>query len=185
MTLTAIRAEDVAGRPHAAPAAEQVRRRILDLLEDNVLCSIATVTPDGRAHINTAYFSYTDAFEVYFLSHPGSEHCRNLSTNRSMAMTVFSSAQQWTDPGQGIQLFGTCEQAKGSAFDAAERSYGGRFPGYASWRRAFGPDAPGREYTFYRFRAAAVKILDEKNFGDAVLVRAAVRATDREREGNG
>lgn len=171
-----IHAEDVAGTAieSSGPSEEQVKESVFRILEGNVLCSIATVTPEGRPHINTAYFSYSDSLELYFLSHPGSLHCRNLSSNSSMAMTVFSSAQQWTEPGQGVQLFGTCEQIVGSSVEEAERSYARRFQAYTSWKAILKHEDLARQYRFYRFGVTAVKILDEKNLGDAVFVRAAV-----------
>src|SRR5687768_6870779 len=96
--FTGIHTVDVTGSPIDRPAVSEggLRQGVLRVLTTNVLCSMATVTPDGRAHINTAYFSYSDKLELYFWSHPGSLHCRNLLRNPSMAMTVFSSAQEWT-----------------------------------------------------------------------------------------
>lgn len=136
---------------------------------------MATVTPEGVAHINTAYFSYSDKLELYFWSHPESLHCRNLRNNGSMAMTIFSTLQPWSSPGQGVQLFGTCETISGSSADEAERSYGGRFEGYDDWKATLKSDNLGRQYRFYRFNVAAVKILDEKSLGDGVFVRASIR----------
>jgi uncharacterized protein YhbP (UPF0306 family) len=152
----------------------RVRRSILETLESNLLFSMATVTPEGRAHINTAYFSFSSELQLYFLSHPGSRHCRNLSSNASMAATVFSSLHRWTDPGQGVQLFGTCEQSSGSTAEDAEQSYRQRFQAYDNWRAALRDDDLARQYRFYRFVVAEIKILDEQRFGDAVFVCASV-----------
>jgi uncharacterized protein YhbP (UPF0306 family) len=177
LRFTAIRTQDAAGRTveASAPSEELLRESVLRVLEDNVLCSIATVTPEGRAHINTAYFSYSSGLSLYFLSHPDSLHCRNLSSNPTMAMTVFSSAQQWEGhDDRGVQLFGSCEQAMGSSADEAERSYGRRFPAYTGWKAALSDDDLAREYRLYRFAVTTVKILDEKNLGDAAFVRASV-----------
>jgi hypothetical protein len=175
LRFTEIHIEDVTGRSleRDRPEPELLRATVFTILEGNVLCSIATVTPEGRPHINTAYFSYSDVLELYFLSHPASLHCRNLSSNSSMAMTVFSSAQQWTDPGQGIQLFGTAEQAP--SIDEAERSYASRFHNYVGWKGTLSGDDLARQYRFYLFRVAEVKILDERTFGDALFVRALVQ----------
>jgi uncharacterized protein YhbP (UPF0306 family) len=152
---------------------EQVRENVFQLLHSSLLCSIATVTPEGRAHINTAFFSYSEKLKLYFWSHPESLHCRNLLHNKSMAMTVFSTEQPWVGPGQGIQLFGTAEATSGSAADEAERSYGRRFEYYKNWKAALSENDPARQYHFYRFDVSSVKILDEKNWGD-VWVRASV-----------
>jgi len=87
---------------------------------------MATVTREGHVHINTVYFCYSAEFELFFLSHPGATHCRNISHNPSMAMVIFSSVQQWGGPDKGIQLFGTCSQVMGSHVAKAEELYGKR-----------------------------------------------------------
>jgi len=103
---------------------EPVRRSLFRILRENVLCSMATVATGNRAHINTAYFCYSRALELFFLSDPGSLHCRNLAEHPSMAMTIFRSAQAWGNPDRGVQLFGTCREAKGPHARNAERLYG-------------------------------------------------------------
>lgn len=146
------------------------------ILRDNLLCSMSTVTRDSRAHINTAYFCHSEALELYFLSDPSSVHCRNLSTNSSMAMTIFSSAQQWGRLDRGMQLFGTCREARGSQAAKAERLYGRRFPLYGQWRtNQRKDDSHDFRYRFYRFVPSTVKLLDEREFGAGVFVVAAVK----------
>lgn len=174
--LTAIRAADVAGTAITSLdlSADRVRQIVIGILENNVLCSIATVASDGHPHINTAYFSYSENFDLYLLSHPRSIHCRNLAINPSMSMTIFSTAQRWTDPGRGLQLFGTCAEAAESSTMDAERSYGGRFPAYAPWKASLKNEDLARQYRLYRFLVATLKIHDEKNLGDAVFVSAAI-----------
>lgn len=181
--LESIGARDARGRPIEAEglSEEGVRQSVLRVLEDNVLFSIATVTGDGRAHVNTAYFCYSDDLELYFLSDPGSLHCRNLATNSSMAVAVFSSAQKWVDPGRGVQLFGTCSQARGRRAGKAEELYEARFPAHASWKASLSEADLARAYRFYRFVTTKLKILDERNFGDAVFVHASVKRIARSR----
>jgi len=154
---------------------EQVRSVVLHILEDNLLCSVATVAPEGRAHVNTAYFCYSDDLELFFLSHPTAVHSQNVSRNASMAMTVFSSSQQWVGPDRGIQLFGTCSEAKGPHATQAEELYRQRFSPYASWKASRQEQDLAREYGFYRFVVRRLKILDEANFGEAVFVSADVQ----------
>jgi nitroimidazol reductase NimA-like FMN-containing flavoprotein (pyridoxamine 5'-phosphate oxidase superfamily) len=85
---------------------ERARRSLFRILKSNMLCSMATVTAEGRAHINTAYFSFPRDLVLYFLSHPSSTHCRNLATNPSIAIAVFSSRQIWSGPDQGLHCLG-------------------------------------------------------------------------------
>lgn len=154
---------------------EQVRRSLFRVLEENVLCSISTVAPRNRAHVNTAYFCYSPDLELYFLSDPNSLHCRNVASNPSMAVTVFSSSQEWGEPDRGIQLFGTCRPARARRAKEAERLYARRFPRYSKWMAGKSKDdklraSQLRSYRFYRFVPRAVKILDERVFGGGVFV---------------
>jgi len=160
-------------------ADTRLQKSLLRILRENVLCSIATVAPRNRAHINTAYFAYSPDLEVYFLSDLDSFHGKNLERNASMAMTIFRSAQAWGVPNRGIQLFGTASRATGQAAKRAERFYGRRFPAYLRYvrstrakDRAMGDQL--RSYRFYRFVPRTVKILDEGEFGGGVFVVATV-----------
>lgn len=158
---------------------EPVRRSLFRILRENALCSMSTVATGNRAHINTAYFCYSRALELFFLSDPGSLHSRSLAKNPSMAMTIFRSAQSWGRPDRGAQLFGTCREAKGPHARNAERLYGERFPPYARTLEGRTSEARRqaeqlRSYRFYRFVPTRVKILDERVFGGGVFVVASV-----------
>lgn len=149
------------------------------MLEDSTLCSIATVTPAGRAHINTGYVAYSRDLELYFLSDPNSRHCRNLAANPSMGMTIFDSTRVWGGSDRGVQLFGTASEARGAAAAKAERTYAARFAPYGRWmqgrtakERALAADL--RVLRFYRFRPDRLKILDEAEFGGGVFGTAKI-----------
>jgi uncharacterized protein YhbP (UPF0306 family) len=175
--ITNIQARGAAGERIAIKrlTGRQVRQSILRILEANVLCSIATVTARRLAHINTAYFCFSDDLALYFLSHLGSLHCRNLSGNRSMGVAIFSTSQRWGGPDRGVQLFGTCARARRPRAIEAENLYGERFAAYARWKANLGRDDAARRYRFYRFLPTRLKVLDERAFGAAVFVSADVR----------
>ncbi len=176
LRFTGIQAQDAGGRRRdgANPSEDELRRCILRVLEANVLCSMATVTPDGRAHINNAHFSFSDHLDLYFLSDPDSLHCRNLSTNPSICVAVLSSGQRWMEPGRGVQLSGDGGGVPQSLVGEAERSYAARFPGYSTWAASLTSEDVAQAYRFYRARVTAVKLLDEETFGDGVIVVASV-----------
>ena len=158
----------------------RIRASLVRVLAGNKLCSIATVARENRAHINTAFFAYSPNFELYFLSDPGSLHCRNLVANPSMAMTIFNSSQNWDAPGRGIQLFGRGHRTRGRQAARAENAYGSRFPAFRRWlegthRAERRQAALLRSYALFRFLPTRVKILDEAEFGSAVFIIAAVR----------
>jgi uncharacterized protein YhbP (UPF0306 family) len=157
-----------------------VRASLLRILRGNILCSVASVTRRGRAHIHTAYFAFSARpMEIYFLSDADSVHARNLEANPSAAVAIFDSSQRWGRSDRGVQLFGSCRQATGPAARTAERAYARRFAPYARWlaatteggRRAA---ARFRSYRFYRFVPGEAKILDERVFGGGVFVLARV-----------
>jgi uncharacterized protein YhbP (UPF0306 family) len=162
--LTGVAAWNAAGEPAEVHGLSErrVRQAVFRVLKSNVLGAMATVAPDGRAHIHTCYFSYTQALELFFLSHPRSQHCRNLLANPSTAVAVFSSSQLWAGPDRGLQLFGTCAEAAGAG---AARCYAARFPDYAT-------EQTPPEYRLYGVTVHSLKILDEREFGDAVFVCA-------------
>jgi uncharacterized protein YhbP (UPF0306 family) len=171
-----ITANGVDGAPIASqpPSADRVGRSVARVLEETGLCAWATVTQEGRAHINIGYFAESADFELYLLSHPASLHSRNVATNASTAVAVFVSPQNWTAPGRGIQLFGSCTEVGGDDVSDAERVYGHRFTAYAAWKAALKPGDRAVQYRFYRFVPERVKILDEAEFGDAVFVQAEI-----------
>ncbi len=176
MKLTNITAQEPAGRRIERQVTEgEVRRAVADILQGNVLCSLATVTPDARAHISTAHFCCSDDLKLYFLSHPRSTHCQNLAANSSCAVAVFSSSE-WLKPGAGVQLFGTCIAAEDEEATKAEELYARRFCRYRDWK-ATRPGGIGSEYRFYVFTVLRLKVLDEANIGDGVLVSAATVRT--------
>jgi uncharacterized protein YhbP (UPF0306 family) len=158
----------------------QIRRSILGILRENTLCSMATVAPGNRAHINTAYFCYSAQLELYFLSDPEAQHCKNLERNPSLAMTIFSSSQKWGNPDRGLQLFGTCRRVDGRPAEEAAHWYGTRFPAFGKWLKG-ASDADRRQaallrsYAFHRFLPKRIKILDEREFGGGVFVTAIVK----------
>jgi uncharacterized protein YhbP (UPF0306 family) len=152
-------------RKVASARIEPLARRLLD---DSTLCAIATVSPRGRAHVNTAYFAWSPAFDVVWLSAPEAAHSRNLRNNPSAAVAVYDSTQTWGRPDRGIQLFGAAREVSGRAVAEAERVYTARFPESESTDVA--------AYRFYRLRPRRLKLFDEKELGGGVFVTAVVRS---------
>jgi uncharacterized protein len=146
-------------RRYSSALLERVARRLMDA---SALCSLATVSPRGRAHINHMYFAWSDGFEVFWISDPDSVHSRNLLRNPSAAVTVYASNQVWGKPDRGIQLFGSAGVARGRE---GVRVYAGRFKDF---------DAEGNDLPVYRFRPRTVKLFDERSIAGGTLVTARV-----------
>ena len=150
----------------------RVLRSLLSILGQSPLCAISTVSRQGRAHIHICYFAFSADLELFFISDPGSRHAMNLKTHRSAAVAVFPPAQRWGGPDRGVQLFGTCAAVGSGDVGRAEAVYRARFPNYSRHRWA-------RTLPFYRFRPRRLTLLDEREFGDAVLVEVQLAVTSR------
>ena len=161
---------------------QRLRKSIIRILRDSELCSMATLDPRNRPHINTAYFCYRGLgdLEIFFLSDIKSRHCRNLSRNPSMAMTIFRTNQSWDAPGRGLQLFGTCSQTEGKLARKAERVYAKRFPSYARWMssRKKGEKKAGR--TVEILQVLQVSITATESIGRSRVWRSSIRHGDHQ-----
>ena len=151
-------------RPVAAARLAATARGLLDA---STLCAIATVTADGGAHVNTAYFAWSPDFEIVWLSEPRARHSRNLRANSSVAIAVYDSTQTWGKPDRGIQLFGSAREPRGQNADRAARLYSKRFP-------AFTEADDLTAYAFYLLRPRRLKLFDERELGAGTFVTARV-----------
>ena len=155
-----------ARRSPRSPGEGRIRRSLDRILKQNVLCAVATIGPRGRAHIHICYFAASPELELFFLSDPRSRHAANLRRHPSAAIAVFSSEQSWGGQDRGAQLFGRCARVPLGGKERARRIYGARFPELAT-------NPSVRRLAFYRFVTRRVTVLDEREFGDAVLVKLA------------
>lgn len=159
-------------------ASETLNAVVRQILDSSELCAMATVTDDGAAHINTAYFAFDDELRVYFLSNPDSLHCQNIERRPDMAIAVFDTRQPWGTPGKGLQLFGAGTLARGEAHDRAREVYGRRFPLFRELSNSRGAQLGGPSFHLLRlceFAPARAKILDEERLGDGTNVVAEIR----------
>ena len=141
-------------------SAARLRSVAEELLEASTLCAISTVSPGGRAHVNTAYFAWAPDLRVVWLSEPRAQHSRNLRRNLSAAVAVFDSTQTWGHSDRGIQLFGSAR----AGGDDSEEVYGKRFPEYEGFTA----------YRVYELVPSRVKLFDEQGLGAATFVTARV-----------
>lgn len=144
----------------------RLRSLLASLLDASQLCAIATVAR-VRAHVNTAYFAWSDDFRLVWLSEPAATHSRNLRRNGSAAVAVFDSRQVWGEPDRGLQLFGTARELDGRAADRGRELYARRFRDYAA--------AEFEAYRCYELRPRRAKLFDERELGAGVFVSARIR----------
>jgi uncharacterized protein YhbP (UPF0306 family) len=148
------------------PSSSRLAAIARRLLDESKLCAVATVTPDGRAHVNTAYFAWSPEFEIVWLSAPDARHSRNVRANGSAAVAVFRSTHRWGGSDRGIQLFGRARELRGRASLEAERVYAKRF-------RAYEGDLPA--FRFYRLATRRMKLFDERALGGGTFVTLRVQ----------
>lgn len=150
----------------------RVNQSIEDILEQNELCSIATVDRD-RAHIATCFFSHEED-QIFILTEPDTEHCQHLRKNSSIAVSVYDSRQNWDQKKQGLQLFGKARQAEGEERERAFHSYSSRFPDLEEFAETVDQVA-NLDSHFYVIDIDRVKVFDEKRFGRETWIEAEVR----------
>jgi uncharacterized protein YhbP (UPF0306 family) len=153
-------------------ASERLAKAVYRVLDETLLCSMATLGSLGKVHVNTAFFAWNEAMELVFLSAQDAVHCRNLERVPTMAVAVFDSHQAWGTHHRGLQLFGVGGPVELPQLDAAERLYARRFELYDQFRARGGPAFGALR--FYVFRTEGLKLLDEEAFGEARPVEAEI-----------
>lgn len=66
---------------------ERLRRKIVKVLDDNRIMSIATLRSDGWPQVTTVGFAH-DGLTLYFLCGPDSQKARNLARDDRISLTV-------------------------------------------------------------------------------------------------
>jgi uncharacterized protein YhbP (UPF0306 family) len=158
-------------RHHERISAARLRTIARRLLNASTLCAISSVGPNGRAHVNTAYFAWSPAIEIVWLSAPEARHSRNIRSDPSVAIAVYDSAQKWGGSDRGIQLFGQAREVSPRKAREAGRLYAARF-------RPYSPEEL-HAYRFYRFRARTIKLFHERELGGGTFVTAKVARDGR------
>jgi len=133
---------------------------LADILSLNRLLALSTVSPEGEAHINTAFFAFDERFTVYLLSPPGSEHARHLLANPSAAASIYDSRQS-KDERRGVQLFGRMSQLEGEAADRALTCFGARFDDIAGAASSADELFDRRGLKFFGLVPERAKVFDE------------------------
>lgn len=67
---------------------------------------VAVATKSDRLWVSTVYYVIDDKFNLYFLSEPTTEHCKNILKSEEVACAIYNSKQKVTDKKVGVQLHG-------------------------------------------------------------------------------
>ncbi len=86
------------------------KQKLLDYLKAHNFMSVAT----HEKHLWTAWVYYVidDNFNLYFVSQPDTEHCKNILKNGEVACAIADSHQKVTAKKIGVQLYGNAYQLK-------------------------------------------------------------------------
>ena len=135
-------------------------RSLREILSASRLLSLATVSPEGEAHINTAFFAFSEEFVVYLLSPTTTEHAANAALNPSVALAVFDS-HQTRRLRRGAQLFGRLAEVDPADGDTALACFRARFPDVAGEHETYADVILGHGSALYAFHPSRVKLFDE------------------------
>ncbi|WP_426516383.1 pyridoxamine 5'-phosphate oxidase family protein [Diaminobutyricibacter sp. McL0618] len=135
-------------------------RSLREILSTSRLLSLATVSPDGEAHINTAFFAFSADFAIYLLSPTTSEHATHAGLNPSAAVAVFDS-HQTRERRRGVQLFGRLEEVAPGDGDAVLACFRSRFPDVAGENETYDDVVLTHGSALYAFHPERVKLFDE------------------------
>lgn len=150
----------------------RVRTSIDDILGKNDLLTMAT-SREGNPHAATMFYAETGDLVLYVLTYPDSRHARHLQEDPSVALTVYSTDQKFTDEKQGLQLSGEAKLVEDGECGKALETYSEKFPGTEEF--ASDPsDVEDLESSFYRIEIERVKVFDEPRFGTETWVVAGV-----------
>jgi uncharacterized protein YhbP (UPF0306 family) len=81
------------------------KTELLNYLGTQAVMSLATF--GEHPAICTVYFIVDEDLNLYFISRPGTEHCRNIGMNGVVACSIADVRQQVTDKKIGVQIKGT------------------------------------------------------------------------------
>ena len=102
-----------------------LRERVQTYLREHHVMTLACHGAEGVWA--AAVFYANDGYTIYFLSSPGSRHCRNLAANPRASATVHEDYADWREI-KGVQMEGIASVLAGEEEETARRLYGAKFP---------------------------------------------------------
>ena len=145
---------------------DAIRRKILEVLEQNRVMSLATLRPDGWPQATVVGFAH-DGLTLYFLCGSESQKAKNLARDRRVSLTIS------TDMPQVMAITGLSMAAEAEPItDPAEAQRIGdllisRYPPQADLP---GPPPPG-SMAIFRLKPVVISLIDySKGFRHTDLV---------------
>ncbi|MCK9876690.1 pyridoxamine 5'-phosphate oxidase family protein [Frankia sp. Ag45/Mut15] len=157
------------------PGSAAVLKAARKIFSEQVMLTMASVSPEVGVHANSAFFAIDEEFVVWFVSEATTRHSRNLHADARVAASIFLDTPEHGEQLRGVQFFGTARKAAAAEVPAGLRTYRQRFPTFAQTPQAqrLFLDLDGPSF-FYRFEVASLTLLDEPAFGRRVYLSATV-----------
>jgi uncharacterized protein YhbP (UPF0306 family) len=149
---------------------DDLRREILDFARAHHVLTLATAGVDGPWACALFYAADSD-LNLYFISSPGTQHCRLLGANPRVAVAIHGMEHDWKRI-RGLQIDAQASMVSEADRDRVEKLYLGRFPalepllsgaGSADERAVAGRYAFS---TFYCIAPSRIRLVDNaRGFG--------------------
>lgn len=140
------------------------RQEVLDYLRTHHVMTVATFGAEGPAA--AAVFYVNRGACLYFLSAPGSRHCRNFMTDARVALTIHEDYSDWSAI-KGVQIDALVRELDGREKEDAKRLYGEKFPDVFSDRPIQTALAEAlRKVRWYELAAQRIRFINnQRGFG--------------------
>jgi uncharacterized protein YhbP (UPF0306 family) len=150
---------------------DEIGLAVSRVLSSTPLCSLASVSLEGKAHINTAYYAIDEKFAIYLLTSPQSIHAVNWEHNSSVAIAITDSNQPWGEPHHGLQIFGEAHRIPDDQHGPAFSLYAAAHPRLLDLASDANALLTLHTLRFYSITLNRIKIVDETALGeDAISV---------------
>lgn len=65
--------------------------RAKQIIKENIYCTVATSTLDGKPWLSPVFFSYDENYNIYWVSNKNSRHSKLIRENPHVAVVIFDS----------------------------------------------------------------------------------------------
>lgn len=117
--------------------APVLKEAIVSYLDNHRHCALATVTPEGNAHISTVSY-VNEGLEIYFMTDPSSRKAKNIEACSRIAIAVGEDYLDW-DEIRGVHLTGRVEWIQDETqLKKAQKMFAEKFPQVHKYLGAYG-----------------------------------------------
>jgi uncharacterized protein YhbP (UPF0306 family) len=157
--------------------AEDLRGEILGFARAHHVLTLATCGPEGPCAL---FYAADDELNLYFISSPGTQHCRLLAAQPRVAVAIHGMEHDWKRI-RGLQIDATAGPVEELERERVESLYLERFPALRPLLAGAGSAddrAVAGRYAFsgfYRIAPARIRLIDNaRGFGwrEELVLRA-------------